>query len=100
MAANANKIKEDANKELAAAVPAMEAAAEAVNCLDIKMLQELKGFGSPHDDVVRVCAAVLIMKGEKNTTWNSAQKMMGNPQKFKDSLVSFDANNIAEKVTN
>jgi len=90
----------DANAELAEAKPAMLRAADAVNCLDIKMLQELKAFTSPSEDVVRVSTAVLIMKGEmRNHTWNAACKMMGNPVKFKESLQQYDANNIADKVT-
>lgn len=51
----ANAAKEEkaaADAELAEAIPAMERATEAVNCLEIKMIQELKALGSPPEDCV------------------------------------------------
>jgi len=46
-AAAAKKASCDA--ELADAIPAMERAQEAVNCLDVTKIQELKALGSPPD---------------------------------------------------
>lgn len=51
----ANAAKEEkasADAELAEAIPAMERATDAVNCLEIKMIQELKALGSPPEDCV------------------------------------------------
>lgn len=58
----------------------MKAAEAAVACLEIKAIQELKGMASPPAGIDLVAKAVLIMKGEKNHSWTSAQKMMGNPK--------------------
>jgi hypothetical protein len=53
--ANAAKLeKASADAELAEAIPAMERATEAVNCLEIKMIQELKALGSPPEDCVKI----------------------------------------------
>lgn len=66
--------KASADAELAEAIPAMEAATAAVNCLDIKMIQELKALGSPPEDCVQIAKACLILlKDEKkNYAWNNA----------------------------
>jgi dynein heavy chain len=76
----------------------MERATEAVNCLEVKAIQELKALGSPPEACVVVAKAVLILKqGEKkNHTWPNAQKMMGNPKKFIEDIVAFDGDNIDE----
>lgn len=52
IAAGARAEKAAADAELAEAIPAMEAATDAVNCLDLKMIQELKSLGSPPEDCV------------------------------------------------
>lgn len=74
----------------------MEAAQEAVNCLQVAAIQELKGMGSPPEDCVKVARAVLILvRGEKkNHTWPTAQKMMGNPNKFLQEVKDFDGEKI------
>jgi len=76
----------------------MERATEAVNCLEVKSITELKALGSPPEACVVVAKAVLILKqGEKkNHTWPAAQKMMNNPKKFIDDIIAFDGNNIDE----
>jgi len=40
----------------------MERATEAVNCLEVKNITELKAFGQPPDACVVVAKAVLILK--------------------------------------
>jgi dynein heavy chain len=76
----------------------MERATEAVNCLEVKAIQELKALGSPPAQCVEVAKAVLIlMKGEKkNFAWPNSQKMMGNPKKFLEDVQTFDGDNIDE----
>merc|ERR1711879_458348 len=59
LASEAAEIKAVADGELSEAMPAMEKAAEAVNCLDKNSIGELKGFGKPPPecvDVVACCA--------------------------------------------
>merc|ERR1719482_2362723 len=98
LASEAAAIKAEADGELAEAMPAMEAANEAVNCLNKGMISDLKALGKPPQECAEVCAAVaFLLKGEKKKAdWKYAQKMMGNPAAFLDELVAFDANNIPE----
>lgn len=73
VANQAQATKAQANKELEAAIPAMQAAADAVACLEVKAIQELKALANPPPDCVITTKAVLILKGEKkNHTWPAA----------------------------
>lgn len=84
------------DKELAEAIPAMERATEAVNCLEAKSIQELKALANPPPACAEVAKAVLILlKGEKkNHAWGNATKMMNNPKKFIEDIQAFDGDNI------
>merc|ERR1719163_1794361 len=99
LAADAAAVKERADGELGEAMPAMEAAKEAVNCLSKTSIQELKGFGKPPPECIEVCAAVafLLLGEKKKQDWRFATKMMGNPQAFLDQIADFDANNIPDQ---
>jgi hypothetical protein len=55
-------VKAAADIELGEAIPAMERATDAVNCLEVKAIQELKALGSPPEACVVVAKAVLILK--------------------------------------
>jgi len=77
----------------------MKAAEDAVACLDVKAIQELKSLANPPPDCVVVTKAVLILKGEKkNHGWPQAQKMMNNPKSFLESVQKYDGDNIAEWI--
>jgi len=84
------------DEELAEAIPAMERATEAVNCLEVKIIQDLKALANPPWQCAEVTKAVLILlKGEKkNHAWQNAQKMMNNPKKFLEEIQVFDGDNI------
>merc|ERR1719281_530835 len=99
LAGDAAAVKAKADGELAEAMPAMEAAKEAVNCLTKTSIQELKGFGKPPPECIEVCAAVafLLLGEKKKVDWRFSTKMMNNPQAFLDSIAEFDANNIPEQ---
>merc|ERR1719191_1032583 len=99
LAADAAAVKAKADGELSEAMPAMEAAKEAVNCLSKTAIQELKGFGKPPPECIEVCAAVafLLLGEKKKQDWRFATKMMGNPQAFLDQIAEFDANNIPDQ---
>merc|ERR1719311_561322 len=99
LAADAAEVKAKADAELEEAMPAMERAKEAVNCLSKTAIQELKGFGKPPPECIEVCAAVahLLLGEKKKQDWRFATKMMGNPQAFLDQIAEFDANNIPEE---
>jgi dynein heavy chain len=93
--AKANKIRAEADEELKEAEPAMIEAKKAVDCLTKNSIGELKGFAKPPGGVEDVTKAVLIMRGEKrNFSWQTAQKMMGQPAQFIESLKGFNAENI------
>ena len=96
----AEKIQKAADIELAKAKPAMDAANEAVNCLDKNSLNELKGFATPPGGVPDVTGCVLMMlEGEfKNHSWDRAKKMMSNLGQFLDKLKSYDAENMPEEL--
>ena len=102
LVANAAKEKKDAaDKELAAAIPAMEAAAEAVNCLTPKAIQEFKSYQTVGKAVQDVTDACLILLGEKSAaklTWPNGQKMMNNPKAFLEKLQNYDKDNIPDKA--
>merc|ERR1711966_573483 len=84
VAKDATDLKEQADGELNEAMPAMEAAKDAVNCLTKPAIQELKSLGKPPVECVDVCAATaFLIKGEKKKLdWKGAQKMMNNPAAF------------------
>lgn len=57
---------DEANKQLEAAVPAMEAAEAAVDCLSVKAIVEFKSFTAPPGGTEIVTRAVQILKGITN----------------------------------
>jgi len=88
-----------ANKELEAAVPAMEAAREAVDCLEVKAIQEFKGYGTPPSGTEDVASAVQILFGvkeERKRTWPSQQKMMNPPPQFIQTLKDYNKEEIKD----
>ena len=96
----AAQIQIEANRELKEAIPAMEAAAAAVDCLDKKALTELKSMSKPPAGVEEVTKACLMMieKEFKNFKWDRAKKMMSNIEQFLSSLKQFDAENMDESL--
>ena len=97
----AQKQMAEATVQLEAAIPAMEAAEEAVNCLSVKAIQEFSSFNSPPPGTDMVVRATQILKGVTNKKqlqdWGAQQKMMKPPQNFIDSLIAYDKDNITDK---
>jgi dynein heavy chain len=99
VANEAKAAKAAADKELEAAIPAMERAAEAVNCLTPKAIQEFKSYTSVKPEVQAVTDACLILLGEKQRsrlTWPAGQKMMNPPATFLQKLTTYDKDNIPD----
>ncbi|KAE9226456.1 Dynein beta chain, flagellar outer arm [Phytophthora fragariae] len=96
----ASQIEAQASVELAIAKPALDAAQQAVNCLNKASLTELKSMGKPPAGVEKVTAAVLMMvkKETKNFSWDNAKKMMAKVDVFKQSLEQYDKENIPLEV--
>jgi len=100
----ASTMQADCERDLAAAIPAVEAANEALNNLDKKSLQELKSLGKPPGGVSDVSDAILALKGEpkKNRDWKAAQQMMKNVDAFiendlKGLKTQIDASQLPDK---
>ena len=82
------------------ALPAIEAAAEALNNIRREDLQELKAFNNPPIHVKIVCqmCAVLRPTGEKlNDDWAGSKLMLGN-NKLLDLLKDYPKDSITEKM--
>ena len=90
--------------DLAAAEPLVEAALAALDTLNKKDLGEAKSLKKPPSGVDDVTAVILILlqNNPKDKSWQAAQKMMGNVDKFLETLKSFkaeiDAGNVAAKA--
>lgn len=97
-AAETKAVQQDAQKDLDKALPALEAAATALNSLNKADITEVKGMAKPPAGVVMVLEAVMILLEEK-TDWNNAKKVMGGA-KFLKILVEFDKDNISPKKIN
>lgn len=89
-------MKIDIETKLAAAEPALIAAAEALNGLNVKDLGELKSLKKPPagvDDVTAACICILQTKDmpfkKVDVSWKAAQAMMSPPPKFLETLMGF-----------
>ncbi|ETW36323.1 hypothetical protein PFTANZ_02988 [Plasmodium falciparum Tanzania (2000708)] len=95
------EIQLKADKELSEALPIMNKAKDAVNCITKSAIQELKSLQNPPKECLDVTHAVLIaLKEIKNYSWKFAQKIMNNPTQFLSKLQKFDAENMDEETVN
>jgi len=102
LADGAAKLQAEADLELKEAMPAMQAAKDAVDCLDKNSITELKSLGKPPEECAVVCAAcAFLLKNEKKKLdWKGAQKMMSNPAQFIEDVKTFNANEIPDQSLN
>ena len=89
-------IKEDAQRDLDEALPALEAAKEALKALDKSDIAEIRVFQSPPEMVLTVMEAVCVLLQVK-PDWISAKQIL-NDASFLKKLIDFDKNNIPEIV--
>ena len=101
----AKALADDAQKDLAKAMPAMEAAVDALDKLDKQAMAEVKVYPKPPEMVMKTMAAVMTVM-EKPTTWAQAKQEL-NDVNFLNKLKNFDKENISnatlkkiEKFTN
>jgi dynein heavy chain, axonemal len=100
---------EDAKRDLDEAIPALEAAVESLNSLSKNDVIEVRSMQRPPEGVKLVIEAVCIMKGIKpkkidgdkpgkkiDDYWEPGKALLADPQKFLDSLLNFDKDNISE----
>lgn len=97
VAREVTNIKEDCEKVLSEAMPALKKALGALDTLNKGDIGEMKNYAKPPDDLVLVMDAVSILLG-KPTGWNEAKLMMGNPGQFIESLQNYDKDKIPQKV--
>ncbi|XP_059059125.1 dynein axonemal heavy chain 3 [Achroia grisella] len=108
-AAAAQAIKDDCESDLAEAVPALQAALDALNTLKPADITLVKSMKNPPAGVKLVMEAVCVMKGIKGDRkmdangkpyedfWGPSQKMLGD-MKFLESLKNYDKDNIAPAI--
>eukprot|EP00929_Paragymnodinium_shiwhaense_P077086 TRINITY_DN3967_c0_g4_i1.p1 TRINITY_DN3967_c0_g4~~TRINITY_DN3967_c0_g4_i1.p1 ORF type:complete len:2593 (+),score=910.05 TRINITY_DN3967_c0_g4_i1:931-7779(+) len=87
-------IKSDAERDLEKAMPALEAALDALEKLDKKSVAEIKAYAKPPDMVMKtMCAVMTVM--EKPPSWPQAKTEL-NDVNFLQRIKNFDKDNIKD----
>ncbi|KAM6325251.1 LOW QUALITY PROTEIN: dynein axonemal heavy chain 1 [Podargus strigoides] len=110
-AQTAQAIADDAQKDLAEALPALDAALASLRNLNKSDVSEVRALQRPPLGVKMVIEAVCIMKGVKpkkvageklgtkvDDYWEPGRGLLQDPGKFLDSLFKYDKDNIADSV--
>ena len=110
IAAEANAIKTDCETQLAAAIPALKAAEDAVNCITKGDIAQLKGMATPPALVVLVTSVVCMFMGIKpekvtnketnkkeDSWWGVSVKMMM-ASTFLRSLIDYNKEGIEQPL--
>merc|ERR1719326_1696454 len=86
-------LADDANRDLEKAMPALEAALDALEKLDKKSISEVKAYAKPPDMVMKtMCAVMTVM--EKTPSWAQAKTEL-NDTNFLNRIKGFDKDNIS-----
>ncbi|EAS00969.2 dynein heavy chain (macronuclear) [Tetrahymena thermophila SB210] len=105
----ANAIKEECEKDLNEALPALQAAEEALNVITKPQIDNLKTMKQPAEPIKATMKAVCLVmypnpsekkkEGLKTVVdwWAASVKLLGNPRLLQD-MQGFDKENIPEKV--
>eukprot|EP00854_Cymbomonas_tetramitiformis_P003900 gene3900-4861_t len=111
-AAEAKAIADDAQKDLDKALPALEEALSSLKNLSRNDIVEVKSMSNPPEGVKMVMEATCIMFDEKPVMrnnpgdvkrkiadyWEPAKKMLVDPNRFLESLMSYDKDNISDPI--
>jgi dynein heavy chain len=112
-ASETQDIKDDAQKDLDEALPALEVAVQCLKKLKADHIREVKQLTNPPAGVRLACEAVCIMFGYKpvkkadpnqpgkkiDDYWETSQKqLLADPKKLLEELFEFDKDNIPDKV--
>ena len=89
-------IADDAKADLAEAMPALNAAVDALKALNKNDITEIKSFPKPPPLVQMTMEAVCILRGEK-PDWDTAKKLLSDSN-FMTSLQEFDKENISDAI--
>jgi dynein heavy chain len=94
------KEKVNADSALMEALPAVEAAADALNRIRREDLQELKAFNNPPIHVKIVCQMCTVLRPTHDfleETWTDAKKLLGHP-KLLESLKAYPKDQMTDKM--
>ncbi|XP_055020703.1 dynein axonemal heavy chain 10 [Boleophthalmus pectinirostris] len=86
--------KQEAESSLAEALPALEAARHALQDLEKSDVTEIRSFAKPPKQVQVVCECILVLRGYKEISWQSAKGMMSEAN-FLRSLMEMDCDAIS-----
>ncbi|CAF0886754.1 unnamed protein product, partial [Adineta ricciae] len=91
----------ECDHDLQKALPALEAAKDALNTLNRNNLTELRSFATPPSAVLKVTASIQILLAPPNRvprdrTWRAAKSMIGDVGVFLNTLLNYDKNHIPE----
>eukprot|EP00792_Barthelona_sp_PAP020_P009033 TRINITY_DN3265_c0_g1_i1.p1 TRINITY_DN3265_c0_g1~~TRINITY_DN3265_c0_g1_i1.p1 ORF type:complete len:4284 (+),score=1224.26 TRINITY_DN3265_c0_g1_i1:1098-12854(+) len=92
------EIADECKAILDEAMPAFNAATEALNTLQKKDIDEVRVFTNPHRDIVLVMDAVCVLMKEP-TGWENGRRLLSNSG-FLKSLENFDKDHIPIKIRN
>ncbi|CAK0888334.1 unnamed protein product [Prorocentrum cordatum] len=95
-AAETKILAEDATRDLEKAMPALEAAMDALEKLDKKSIAEVKAYAKPPDMVMKTLSAVMTVM-EKTPNWAQA-KVELNDVGFLPRIKNFDKDNIKDST--
>jgi dynein heavy chain len=86
-------LADDAQRDLGKAMPALEAALDALEKLDKKSIAEVKAYAKPPDMVMKTLSAVMTVM-EKTPSWAQAKTELGDVN-FLQRIKNFDKDNIS-----
>ncbi|CEL98551.1 unnamed protein product [Vitrella brassicaformis CCMP3155] len=89
-------LADDARRDLAKAMPALEAAIDALEKLDKKAISEVKAYSKPPDLVMKTMAAVMTVM-DKTPSWQQAKLELNDPG-FLTKIKNFDKDNISDST--
>jgi len=90
-------IAQTAQSDLDKAIPALNAAAEALNSLTKNDINETKSFVKPPPAVEKVLSAVLILRKAPTLDWSEAKKHLSD-MNFLTQLQEYDKDNMSDKL--
>lgn len=91
--ADLKKQKAKIDEQLSGILPLLQAASENVAKLDARDLSEVKSFTMPPQQVRDVLEAVLLLMGERDTSWQNIRKFFSNSH-VKEDILKFDPKTV------
>lgn len=88
--------KEEAQRDLDEAEPALRSAQESVRGIKKRDLDEVRNLARPPNNVKLTLECVAIMMGEKNVDWAELRKVLARAD-FIPSILNFDADKLSSK---